>query len=311
MEIFTKTRKLKDVLSEKKANEFAKRFHIKADELEFVEKSSLDETDLKVEENERAVIKYVSTISVDRDGDILLPQGAMLDDFNKSRMVLYGHNYGHDGQLPIGKDMWIKADKKGVLAKIQYAKHEKAEDIYQMHKDGMPLPASVGFIPVEAVRKSDKASWDNVVGQVKATYGLEDKAFDGADRIFTKWYLLEHSEVPVAANPDAIALAVDEGKFVFKSLDFKRDILGDQDGTIVESGETDVTWIIEENKELKEEIKSLKEEVCELAEKVQTHDDFLFKQPEQKYVTKEQADKKFEGIAQEIKDEINRKLGKV
>ena len=310
MELVTKRVKLKEILPEKKANEFAKRFKIKADELEYVQKAQAP-IDMEIKEGERAVIKYVSTISVDRDGDIVLPKGVVLDDFKKNPVVLYAHNYGGAwlggvGQLPIGKDMWIKADDRGVLAKQVYANHQMADDIYNMHKDGFPLASSIGFIPLETVKRSNSKEWKDAVDLVKSEYGLSDDDFGSADKIFTKVYLLEHSDVPVPSNPDALALAVGKGEFSFTSLDLQNDVLGK-----AEDEEFEVVWTVEKRQEFEDKFAELQKKYDDLAKQVKEHDDFLFKQPEQKYVTKEQANKKFEGIAQEIKDEINRKLGKV
>ena len=231
MDLVTKRTKLKE-FDEKKSKELAKRFHIKADEMEYISKGFVELDGMEIQDGERAVIKYVSTISVDRDGDIVLPKGVILDDFQKNPVVLYGHNYGG---LPIGRDLWIKPTEKGLLAKQTYYNHQLADDVYNIHKDGGGLASSIGFIPIKAVHKSDKKAWDDVVGQVKKEYGVEDKAFDGANTIFTKTYLLEHSDVPVPSNPDALTLAVKSG-FTFHSKDVEHDIfpkeVGDQGETI-------------------------------------------------------------------------------
>ena len=227
MDLITKRLKFKDCNSDK-ANELAKRFHIKADEMEYVSKGFAELDGMEIKEGERAVIKYVSTISVDRDGEIILPDGWLLDEFEKTKLFLYGHNYGGKGQLPIGRDLWIKTNEKGLLAKQSYANHQMANDVYNMHKDGFPLPASVGFIPIKWVDKTNKKEWDKVVGQVKTKYFLDDDAFKGANRIYTKQCLLEHSDVPVACNSDALTLAVKSGDFVFQSKDVENDLFPEE-----------------------------------------------------------------------------------
>ena len=52
-------------------------------------------------EDEHAIIQYVSTRDVDRDNEILDPDGAMLDEFRLAPQVLWAHNYS---DLPIAKD---------------------------------------------------------------------------------------------------------------------------------------------------------------------------------------------------------------
>jgi len=261
MELVTKRLKYKDC-NPKKANDMAKQFHIKADELEFVNKGFAEVSDgMEIKEGERAVIKYVSTVSVDRDGDVILPDAWLLDDFNKTKLFLYGHNYGGTtfggkGQLPLGTDMWIKTTDKGLLAKQVYAKHDMADDIYNMHKDGHPLPASVGFIPLKSVKKSDTEAWDKAITSAKEKFFLSDEDLKGANNIITKAYLLEHSDVPVACNPDALTLAVEEGKFQFKSLDLKTELFPEEEVEVVDNSE--------ELKALTDKVEALEAKIAEL-----------------------------------------------
>ncbi|GAF95378.1 unnamed protein product, partial [marine sediment metagenome] len=95
--------------------------------------------------------------------------------------------------LPIGKNLWIKRDNKGLIAKTQYANHAEADKVYQYRKDGFPLAQSIGFVPL---------AWE--------TFKDGDRK-DGARRKFTKWAMLEYSDVPVPANPEATPIAVSKG----------------------------------------------------------------------------------------------------
>jgi len=105
MELRTDRFKFKDLFPDK-AKKYAQKLHIKADEIEFVRKGiPIDPKDIEIKEGERAAIRYVTTPHLDRDSEILVPTGAMLDDFRQSPSVLYGHDYR---SLPIGKDLWIK-----------------------------------------------------------------------------------------------------------------------------------------------------------------------------------------------------------
>ena len=40
----------------------------------------------------------ISSIDEDREGDVLVPEGALLDAFNRNPVVLFGHD--HDGGGP-------------------------------------------------------------------------------------------------------------------------------------------------------------------------------------------------------------------
>ena len=201
------------------------------EQVELIQKGAvIPERELEIDEEERTVVKYVSTISVDRDGDIILPDGGQIKDFAKNPVILYAHKHGADmfgggnDTLPIGRDVWIKADKFGIKAKQRYAKHQLAEDIFNMHKDGFPLASSIGFIPLEYVRNDGSKEWKETAKYVKDKYGMSSKDIKSAKIIFTKWYLLEHSDVPVPSNPDALAQAYSSGEFKCKSLNLVKDL---------------------------------------------------------------------------------------
>lgn len=201
------------------------------EEVELIQKGAfIPEKELEIDEKERTVVKYVSTISVDRDGDIILPDGGQIKDFQKNPVILYAHKHGSDmfgggnDTLPIGKDVWIKADKFGIKAKQKYANHQLANDIFDMHKDGFPLASSIGFIPLEYVRNDGSKEWKETAKYVKDKYDMSAKDIKTAKIIFTKWYLLEHSDVPVPSNPDALAQAYSSGEFKCKSIELVKDL---------------------------------------------------------------------------------------
>jgi len=198
IELVTRRLKLRDAFPEKFAD-ICKEHEIDADS-EFVMKG-LTPDDLKFEENERAVISHITTDTVDRDHEIVSPNGAVLTDYRKNPVVLFGHD--HSGGLPIGKNIWIKRDEKGLVAKTVYANHQLANDVYEFQKEGFPLAKSIGFIPLK-VTKFDEGSEERKQGTL---------------RRYDKWILLEYSDVPVPSNPDAVALAVSKGLLTEKEAD--------------------------------------------------------------------------------------------
>ena len=227
MDILTKRTVLENIPEQ--LTDLAKEYDL--EQVELIQKGAvIPERELEIDEEERTVVKYVSTISVDRDGDIILPDGGQIKDFAKNPVILYAHKHGADmfgggnDTLPIGRDVWIKADKFGIKAKQRYAKHQLAEDIFNMHKDGFPLASSIGFIPLEYVRNDGSKEWKETAKYVKDKYGMSSKDIKSANIIFTKWYLLEHSDVPVPSNPDALAQAYSSGEFKCKSLNLVKDL---------------------------------------------------------------------------------------
>lgn len=165
-----------------------------------------------VNEAERSVVRYISTREVDRDGEILLPKGAMMDEYKKNPIVLFGHDYSSP---PHGKAEYVKADGYGVLSKTVYAETERGEEIWQLVKGGFMNAASVGFIPVEYVDNPEKRvyhwgggrspkSWEDVTGRLCEEWGVKQSHFAEVKTIYTKWLLLEYSDVPVPSNGSAL-----------------------------------------------------------------------------------------------------------
>ena len=206
--LFTEKLSLKEIMPDR-AKDIIERYNLKNEDLEFVRKKTpLNPDDLKIEEGERAAVRYINTADLDRDNEIVLPKGLDVDDFKKSPTVLYAHNYMG---LPIGKDAWIKYVKgKGWMAKTIYAKHQLADDVYNLVKEKFLNTSSIGFIPLETVRPEDKG-WAKTKAIINQEYGIPEETIDKARQIYTKAILLEHSDVPIPSNINALNVAVGKG----------------------------------------------------------------------------------------------------
>ncbi len=136
-----------------------------------------------------------STESVDRDGDILIAAGAVLDPFRRNPVVLWAHDYR---SLPVAKALSIEAIAgKGLKATIQFSprgQNARADDVHAAWATGFLNAASVGFVPLAPPQERVPAE------------GEPQRRF-GPGVIFTSWELLEFSLVPVPANADALRLA--------------------------------------------------------------------------------------------------------
>lgn len=147
-----------------------------------------------IDEKENTLTAYISTNTLDRMKEVLDPEGVDISNFKRNPVVLWAHNYE---QPPIGKALWIKRDGNGILSKVKFATTEFAQEIFQLYKEGFLKAFSVGFIPKE----------------------IEDGDGEKTPRkTFKKWELLEYSAVPVPANPEALALAIQKGILKTDSL---------------------------------------------------------------------------------------------
>lgn len=174
--------------------------------------ATVKQTDLK--EGERAITQYVSTRDMDRDNEVLMPKGCILSQFKKAPQVLWGHNYN---EPPIGKDEWIEVDERGIKCKTIYAETVRGEELWTLRKGGFLKTSSVGFIPLETVRKG-KDGFDKLVTKLESEWPEFKKTKDKVQNIIKKWLLLEHSDVSVPANINALTLAVAKGMTISDDL---------------------------------------------------------------------------------------------
>lgn len=213
-EFVTERLKLKDLYPER-AEALAKESGIDIEDLELVRKGITGEK-IETVENERAVISFINMETVDRDNEIIDPDGAILKYYNK--VVPYGHDYRG---LPMGKSMWIKPatkkGKRGLLAKTIFLKRPPInEELYHMFTDdiagtGPVLNSwSIGFIPLK---------WEELPRKGESKEGETDTR---PRRKYTKWELLEYSGVMIPSNREALTEMVAKG--LIKSDKLKKDI---------------------------------------------------------------------------------------
>ncbi len=240
MDLITKRISAKSIGLPKWAKDAIKDHGLDEEEAQLIRKGISPE-DTKFKDGERSSVDYITTKAVDRDGDIVVPNGAILDHYRKNPVVLFGHDYHN---LPVGKSLWIKADEKGLISKTQYASakaNPKADQIWNYRKEGFPMAKSIGFIPLEIVGKEDFGTLD-----LKAL-GLEEKDLAGANQVFPTWLMLEYSDVPVPSNPEALELAISKGiitmdevkKAVEKSAFVMEIVEPDEKGITVEAEDSE------------------------------------------------------------------------
>lgn len=245
MELVTSRRKLSEIGLDW-TNEVKEKYGLDDDAIVvrkgYIAKQGEDDID----DDERTITSYINTIAIDRDGEVVLPSGGILDDYLKHPVVLFGHNYR---SLPIGKSLWIKKDKKGLISRTQYAPTEEAEKVYQYRKAGFPLAESIGFIPTAYIREGHK-DWEKTIekwrGEIAKVFGSEPK--NNPHTIITKWLLLEYSDVSVPSNPEALEYAKTKNLIdpLVKSgvlMEEKPDVVEETEGETKEESDSDISNI--------------------------------------------------------------------
>lgn len=154
----------------------------------------------EVNEEERTVVAYVTTEALDRDKEIVLAAGADLTNYRKNPVVLWGHD---SRSPPVAKNIWIRQDGHGLLAKTQYAKTDRAEEIWQLRKEGFLKGYSIGFQPKTGKTIEGLAAY----GPPHEKELRANPEWKEARNIVRAWEMVEYSDVPVPCNPEALARA--------------------------------------------------------------------------------------------------------
>lgn len=150
--------------------------------------------DVTTDEAERTDVSYISTPAIDRDKEVVSPDGMDLDQFRKNPVVLWGH----DRSQIVGKALWVKQDgSNGVLAKTFYParpdKHDGEwlpEQVWGLTRAGILKGKSVGILPLEIEEPDDE---------------LRNK---GCELVLKRTLLLEYSCVSIPSCPDALVQQV-------------------------------------------------------------------------------------------------------
>ena len=146
---------------------------------------------IEVQPGRREIVACISTSAVDRDGDVVLPEGLLRKNY--AGLTVF---YNHDTALPLGAAQWVKKSGDRVLAKYRCTdKTQFGRDMFALAQDGILNSYSVGFLPGE---------FSNPTPEEIARRPEMKKA----RRVYRQWELLEFSLVGIPANPEATMLAI-------------------------------------------------------------------------------------------------------
>lgn len=143
----------------------------------------------------------ISTDSVDRDGEVMVPAGMNAKDYERNPVLLWNH----DTSQPVGRAVTLKRAEREIVADFEFAKRPEDYDgdwfpdyVRGLVQAKVLRGVSIGFVPMEG-------------GERLATKGDVDKYGPDVRRVYSKWKLLEVSVVSVPANQDALITAVQKG----------------------------------------------------------------------------------------------------
>ena len=130
----------------------------------------------------------VSTGEVDRHGDTISVKGWELKAYRRNPVFLWAHNYSSPA---IGRAMDVWTEDHGLLARIEFAPTQFAQEVAGLYSGGYQRGVSVGFRPLRYEIRRDTQTGE----------------FLGIN--FIDQELLEISAAPVPANQSALRKALD------------------------------------------------------------------------------------------------------
>jgi len=206
MDVITQQLKLKDIFPDAVVGEYADKYGLGKDDVDFIRKGYTT-SGVEFTSGEKGVISYVNTAAIDRDAEVVLPEGGIMGDYRNHPVVMFGHDYS---ELPVGKNEWLKLDDKGWKGKTVYANTKRANEIYEYRKAGFPLAESIGFIPLEITQPGD-GDFDDLAKALARRGAFKRSDIPKIRRIYKKWLMLEYSDVPIPSNPEALEIAIEKG----------------------------------------------------------------------------------------------------
>src|SRR5579871_1193443 len=106
----------------------------------------------------RQVVVVISTGDVDRQGDIVVQDGIVLDAYQANPVVLWQH----DPMVPIARCLQIGIADGVLRALVQFPPEgtsAKADEVYGLIRAGVVNAASIGFLPIDAEPIDAKQPW--------------------------------------------------------------------------------------------------------------------------------------------------------
>lgn len=171
----------------------------------------------------------ISTIDVDADGDVVLPEGMDTRRYEKNPVVLFNHSLS----MPIGYAEKIVVSDEKIVAKTRYGTTAEAYKVHQLVKDKVLRTHSIGFLTLEELQRGTPA-FNNKMSELKKKFPQKftDENAKMVDRIVTKAVMVEYSIVTIPANEDAVIAEVKSAKNSIDKVEKKQSTSSDDQNPV-------------------------------------------------------------------------------
>jgi HK97 family phage prohead protease len=155
----------------------------------------------RLEGTPRGFTAVITAETIDRDGEVLVPQGMNATEFERNPVLFWNHDYSQ----PVGKSAGLKRRERDIVGDFTFAQRPDGyvgdffpEVAAALVGQGIVNGVSVGFVPEDG-------------GARRATEVDRKKYGGNVSTVFSRWKLLEVSLAPLQANPEALITAVRKG----------------------------------------------------------------------------------------------------
>ena len=150
----------------------------------------------------RTCVAYISTDTVDEEGEVVLPSGIQTNRFQQTGTVFWNHNYDD----PVATCQYLEVNDNGVVASTHFPERPEGHDgewrpdaVLALVAAGLCRGVSIGFSYLETREPTAKDKQ-----QFKSTGNKLSK-------VVSKSRLLEYSFAPLPMNEDALVVAASRG----------------------------------------------------------------------------------------------------
>jgi len=150
----------------------------------------------------RTCIAYISTDTVDEEGECVLPAGIQTNRFKSTGTVFWNHNYDD----PVAVCDWLEVNENGVVASTHFPERPEGhkgewrpDAVLSLVAAGLCRGVSIGFSYLETREptQKDKQRFKSTGNELL--------------RVVSKSRLLEYSFAPLPMNEDALVVAASKG----------------------------------------------------------------------------------------------------
>lgn len=178
---------------------------------EAIVQRAVEASELKRHTDGRTLYRAVATTpTLDRYGEVVLPKGAIVENFLKNPVMLGSHNYMASS---VGHVVNLELNEEQMIFEFVFSGDQQGQELESKFKAGDMNAFSIGFKPKAKVDLW--SPWEDMPEIKEVTVEYPDGSDGKIDltryehvpyRVYNKWELLEISAVSVPANPDALLL---------------------------------------------------------------------------------------------------------